>query len=302
MKRYIARQVVIARLAALALIALCFLQVPVRAQGVTGYIVLFPSVGLAPGQTLRLTLFNPGGAPVRAQAQIHHSGGVLVGLGDGSVRANAFHSFDFNRGDIPLAGEAGTGRLQLRASCYIRMAEPPKKIDRLVVTMETISISDGASNTILVSQTIHYSHTGGAGNDLLNSGLGNDIPMGIVPAQTLRVTLFNPPSSGSEVQQNPVTGRLKVLDGSGHLIAQSHELVIPPGEFRSFDFDRNALPSPGETGTDRLQVRIKPSFDFRSERHSGVLTSFEIVNNRTGKTEVLSGQQCLIFSLGGTGN
>ena len=108
MNRSIARQVLLAMLTVTALVALCFLQTQGYAQGMTGYIVIFPSVGLAPGQTLRLTLFNPDGAPVGAQAQIHHSGGILVGLGDGSVRAGAFHSFDFNRGDIPLAGEAGT--------------------------------------------------------------------------------------------------------------------------------------------------------------------------------------------------
>ncbi len=85
MKRSIARQVLIAKLAALALSAICFLQAPVRAQEMTGYTVMFPSVGLASGQSLRLTLFNPNGTPVRIQAQIHYEygtkGGVNVGVG-----------------------------------------------------------------------------------------------------------------------------------------------------------------------------------------------------------------------------
>jgi hypothetical protein len=53
MKRYIAGHVSIARLAALVLTALCVLQAPVRAQAIAEYIVIFPSVGLAPGQSSR---------------------------------------------------------------------------------------------------------------------------------------------------------------------------------------------------------------------------------------------------------
>ena len=86
MKRYIARQILIVKLAALVLGTVCFLQTEVHAQEMTGHLVMFPSVGLAPGQTLRLTLFNPTGEPVRVQAQLAHPGGIVVGLGDGSVR------------------------------------------------------------------------------------------------------------------------------------------------------------------------------------------------------------------------
>ena len=80
MKRYIARQVLMAKLAALALSALCFLQAPVRAQETT-YNVIFPSVGLAHDQILSFTLFNPNGVPVRAQAYLAFpgfTGGVTV--------------------------------------------------------------------------------------------------------------------------------------------------------------------------------------------------------------------------------
>ncbi len=300
----------ITRLAVLALSALCFLQVLVRAQGMTGVIIIFPSVGLAPDQRLRLTLFNRAGDPLRAQAQIHHSGGILVGLGDGSVRAGAFHSFDFNRSDIPLAGEDGTGRLQLRASFRIEMAQPRKKMGGLAVSMETISISDGTSNTVFVGEVLP-SRSGGSGNDTLNSGFGNDIMMGIVPGRTLRVTLFNLPSFGSETEseaQHNVRGHVKVFDGTGNLIAQSPEQVIPSGEFRSFNFNHNEILLPGEPDTNRAQVRIKPFFTFESKRLSPLqgddlllsdVISFEVIDNSTGKTVTLAGQQCLVFFLGG---
>jgi hypothetical protein len=296
MKRYIARQVLIARLAALALCAVCLLQAAALGQGLTGYVLDFPSVGLAPGESLRLTLFNPNGAPVQVQAQLRHPGGMLVGMGDGSVRfvqAGISQTFVFKRSDIPLLGEESTGRLQLRASFYITLAAPGE-IDRLAVSMETVSISDGTSNTIFVAEAIPSAQAGDGGNDVLTGGDARDILMGIIPGQTLRATLFNPrssgPEAGSEAQRHAVSGHVKVFDGSGNLIAQSPDLVIPPGEFRSFDFNREALPSPGERGTGRLQMRASlevstvdpPSTDQGASRL--IAASVELIDNSTGKT------------------
>jgi hypothetical protein len=286
MKRSIARQVLIAKLAVLALSAICFLQAPVRAQEMTGYTVMFPSVGVAPGQKLRLTLFNPNGTPVRMQAQIYYDsgfqGGIYVASGFVTNNRDEFHSFDFHRNDIPTAGEAGTGRIQLHPSVRLTFSGP---INSVVASIEIIEVRDGTSNTFFVGEIIP-SQGGGSGNDTLNSGFGNDIIMGIVPGQTLRVTLFNPPFSESGAQNEPVGGHVKVFDWSGNLIAQSPEEVIPPGKFRSFDFNRSALPLTGEPGTNRAHVRIKPFYNFGSERLSPVLASFEIIDAITGKTKV----------------
>lgn len=300
MKCFIVRQILIVKLAGLALGALCLLQTQVYAQEINRYIVMFPSVGLAKGQRLRLTLFNPNGAPVRAQAWSHHSGGMQIGLGDGSVRfvqPGISQSFDVDRGDIPLTGEEGTGRLQLRASFDVGIAAPAT-IDKLAVSMETISILDGTSNTVFFAEVIPSAP--GSGKDVLVGGESRDVLMGIVPGQTLRVTLFNPPSFESTTQQNPANGHIKVFDKRGALLAQSDEAVIPSDEFRSFDFNRDAIASPGERGTNRQQVRAKPFYEFTSKRLSRVLASFEIVDNRTGETRVLLGEQCLVFYLGGT--
>jgi hypothetical protein len=250
---------------------------------------------LAPDQSLRLTLFNPDGAPVRARARIHHSGGLLVALGDASVPAGAFHSFEFKRSDIALPGESGTSRLQLSASFHLAMAGPRQKIEKLSVSMETISISDGTSNTLFFAEKLP-SPSG------IPSGFGNAIMLGIAPGQTLRVTLSNPPSIGPKARRSPVIGRVKFFDGSGNLISESDESLIPPGEFRSFDLNRDALSLPGETGTGRLQSRGSWSLrvqDAATRRANAVAASFELMDDLTGKTEVLSGQECLVFFLGG---
>jgi hypothetical protein len=295
MKRHIARNIPFRGLAVLALCALCIPRTAVQAQGMAGYVVIFPSVGLAPDQGLRLTLFNRDGVPVRARARIHHPGGIVVGLGDGSVRAGGFHSFEFKRSDIALPGEAGTGRLQLSAS--LQIDGPRKKLDKLSVSMETISVPDGLSNTLLAGEKLP-SPSGRGGNDSIKPGLGNDIVMGIAPGQTLRITLSNPPSAGSKARRKPIVGRVKFFDESGNLISQSDESVIPPGESRSFDLDRDALSLPGETGTGRLQTRGSWSLIPR-DTSGQVMASFELMDNLTGKTVVLSGHECLVFFLGG---
>ncbi|HKQ72973.1 MAG TPA: hypothetical protein VJ810_04540 [Blastocatellia bacterium] len=310
MKRFIAGHVLIARLAMLALCALCFPQTQVSAQGLAGYIIIFPSVGVAPDQSVRLTLFNRDGAPLRAQARFHTAGGILVGLADGSVRADAFQSFDLKRGNIQLPGEERTGRIQLSASFHITMSEPGKKIGKLSVSMETISISDGTSNTVFVGEIPPSPASGaGNGNDIIISGFGNDTIMGPVPGQSFRVNLkhITPfgPEAESETRRNPVRARVKFFDGSGNPIAQSDELVIPQGEIRSADLNRDALSLPGEPGTGRLPARgtwtlIVQDASTNNAREGGrIAASFELIDNSTGKTEVLSGHECLVFYLGG---
>ncbi len=298
MKRYIARHILMAELAALALSALCFLQAPVRAQEITDT-VIFPSVGVGPDQRVSLTLFNPNGTPVRAQAHLHNAGGMQVALGDGSVRflsdsisAGAFYSFIINHSDIRLPGEEGTGRKQIRASVRLTFSEA---IGPFVASMEIISISDGTSNTILFCEVYPSAPSSGGGRDVLVGGDGRDVLMGIPHGKKLRATIFKPRSSGPDY----LPSRIKLFDARGYLIAQSDELVIPPGEFRSVEFNGDALPLQRDPGTNQARVRIKPFFNFESERLSPVLASFEIVDNSTGKTVLLTGQQCLVFYLGG---
>jgi hypothetical protein len=282
-------------MAMLALITLCFAQLPARAQHSGTHAlyqdIFIPAIGLAPGQSLRLTLFNPDGAPVRAQARLHHTGGILVGMADGSVRAGAFHWFDFHRSDISLPGEAGTGRIQLLASVRLTFSEA---IQPVLISMETHSITDGTSNTIFFSEVIPTAPGSGGGNDLLVGGGARDILMGIVPGQTLRITLFNPQAPGSDY----VPSRVILFEKNGRQIVQSPELVIPPGEFRSFDINYEALPllSGAPAGRRQIRARLEAGGDPRAP--ALLLPSAELIDS-AGKTTVLTGHQCLVFYLGG---
>jgi hypothetical protein len=300
MKRHTVRNVLIAKLAALALSALCFLQAPVRAQG-TGVIVIFPSVGVTPNQSLSLTFFNPNGTPVRAQVRSHHPGGVVVCLADGSVRAGALESFVLKYSAIPLPVDERTGRKQILASVSLTFSEANKPV---VASVETIDVRDGTSNTVFVGE-IPPSQSGGSGNDTIKSGFGNDIIMGIPPGHKLLFTIFNPRSSGSDYAPS----RVKLYAKNGNLIAQSPELVIPPGGLGSFEFNPYITIDYVEAGTNRALVRIELSSNSESgglstlPNNDVLLTdviSFEVIDNSTGKTVTLSGQQCLVFYLSGT--
>jgi hypothetical protein len=156
--------------------------------------------------------------------------------------------------------------------------------------METVSISDGRSNTVFVGE-IPPSQTGGEGIDFILDLGGSDFMTGIVPGQTLRASLFNPLSSGSEAgsdaQSKSFSGHVKVFDASGNLIAQSADQTVGPGEFRYFDFNRDALPSPGEPGTGRLQVRVVSEVRFaRLNLVRFVIdpNTYEVIDNSTGRT------------------
>jgi hypothetical protein len=231
--------------------------------------------------------------PVRARVKIHDErGAVIAQSNEATISAGQFRTYIFNRNNIPLTGEAGTGRIQVRASLASSVKLTfSEAIDPVVISIETISISDGTSNTLLVGEVIPA--RGGSGNDLLNSGFANDIMMGIGPGQRLVVTAFNTRSPGSDAQREPVSGHVKVFDGIGNLIWQSPEQVIPEGEFRSVQVDRNQIPLAGEPGTNRAQVRIKPFFTFESNRLPALqgddlllnnIISFEVVDTNKGKT------------------
>jgi hypothetical protein len=116
---------------------------------------------------------------------------------------------------------------------------------------------------------------------------------GIAPGQTLRVNLANLiEAQGRGQKPVDVFARVRVYDAQGRVIAQSAELQIPLKEFRSFNFNRDALSVPGELGTGRLQMRVsleertsEPYPFVRHARARGLLpASLEVIDNSTGMT------------------
>jgi hypothetical protein len=86
-------------------------------------------IGLAPGQLLRINVLNPHDdekgptslktVAVRVTVFDAH-GNPLAQSSEEAIEPGRFHSFDFNRTALPLAGEPGTGRVQTRAQVHYR--------------------------------------------------------------------------------------------------------------------------------------------------------------------------------------
>jgi hypothetical protein len=118
--------------------------------------------------------------------------------------------------------------------------------------------------------------------------------IGLNYGRTLRVNAVYPGDLGDPRRQS-VRARVKLYDANGALLAQSAEAAIAPGESLSFDFNRAALPAPGEPIGGRLQMLVSleasasdPFYFTQDPKASGLLaTSLELIDNSTGRTAVV---------------
>ena len=109
--------------------------------------------------------------------------------------------------------------------------------------------------------------------------------VGLARGQRLRFSAFNPSTTESSREHNePVRMQLKLYDASGVVIAASPEVVIPPGEFRFVDFNREDLPIAGEPDTQRAQVRTQVLWGVRSRERFQLPTTLELIDNQSGES------------------
>ena len=103
-------------------------------------------------------------------------------------------------------------------------------------------------------------------------------PFGLAQGQTARLTLFN---SGDTAVQDP---DYKFLNGHGVILAAfPTETIIPPGQFRYFDFD---LPNPPPGTPDlfgRVQLRVAVN-TVGNPNDKNLRASVEVFDSTTGKT------------------
>jgi len=119
------------------------------------------------------------------------------------------------------------------------------------------------------------------------------ISWGMARGQTARFTIFNPIEPvNTELTRQIILVEVMLMDARGAVIAQSDEITIPPGEFRSVDFKRDDLPVAGERAQMRAQVRYRSFYLVDRTRAIGFPpASIELIDNDTGHSTLLISQK-----------
>lgn len=115
------------------------------------------------------------------------------------------------------------------------------------------------------------------------------ISWGMVRGQSARVSVVNPNKPSEQDRLRTISVQALLFDSSGAVIAKSDEIAVPPGAFRSIDFNRDDLPVTNDPGG-RIQTRAEVRYKFFSIVDRTQLNnspSIEIVDNSTGKTAAI---------------
>jgi hypothetical protein len=298
----------IIRLGALALLVLCLFQPQVRAQEEVSFVFHTISWGMGRGQTARLTIFNTN-EPVKTELTRQVSlvevmlmdarGAVIAQSDEIAILPGAFRSVDFKRDNLPVAGERAQVRAQVRYKSFY-LVDRTRAVGFPSASIEVIDDDTGHSTLLISQKPKEIVVVGSRSPAIAPAQPLTELPvivyagralMGLTYGQTLRVNAFYP-GALADPQRQSVRARARLYDANGALVAQSAEAVIAPGEISSFDFDREDIHAPGESGGGRLQmlVRLEASatdpYSFAQDpKAAGPLaTSLELIDNSTGRT------------------
>jgi len=165
----------------------------------------------------------------------------------------------------------------------------PKSVSPIIRTVLVVSLLSLVQMPERITQVITPNIVNAQGDhiEILSYSLG----IGLVPDQTLRVTVLDPNRRQQRNEPSePARARVRLFLADGTLIRQSPEFLIPEGGFNFFDFRRADLPVPGEVLTGRVQVLAKIILFVRDVQPTGLSpVSGEIINTTTGQTQVYCG-------------
>ncbi|HKR60383.1 MAG TPA: hypothetical protein VJS64_11670 [Pyrinomonadaceae bacterium] len=133
-------------------------------------------------------------------------------------------------------------------------------------SMVNASASDGLSNTVSVAEVL----------------------IGFGHGQNLRITVQNSSEGPDQRSEHvePLRMQVRLSDQNGRVLAESAEVEIPPGEFRSVDFSRDDIPLAGEA-SGRLQVRATCNIKVREAgTRPQFKASLEVLNSAGGNDSI----------------
>ncbi|HSE32031.1 MAG TPA: hypothetical protein VLA93_10705 [Pyrinomonadaceae bacterium] len=282
-------------------------QRQVQAQPTESITFIYGSFGIAPNQTVRYTwlnrndpdplkrLFEPSRIRVRLLAG---DGSVIAQQEAAAVGAGRSQSFDFDRDQISLLGEPGTGRIQARLeptlivvfsrtgnianhSILNTFASDIEVFDNLS-GRTTVSFGGGV-NAFIVDDTPGRANFNPKAFQIISAG--KNYLVGIAPDQTLRLVIALVVGEARKPPPPDVDVGAWILDSSGRVVLQSPQVQIAPNEFHIFDFNASSLPITAERGTGRKQVRLLLVANGEPANLTDLfLPSLELVGP-TGRTE-----------------
>ena len=224
---------------------------------------VLPPVGLAFGQTLRVTFLNVGSNPLEVIPCIFDGDGAHLKMGaELTLAPGQMRSLDLSRSEI--AGRAESS-VEVHAGVHADRAD----LRHLMVAGEVVEDVTGKSSLYLPG-AINPPDPVSVGR--VTSTLG---PVGIAFGQTLRVTYLN-------VGNRPFELEPCLFDGEGAHLKTGATITLAPGQVRSLEISWSEA-SGGRTET-RVQMRGAAHLDRRNAKH--LVMAGEVVEDATGRSSL----------------
>ena len=224
---------------------------------------VLPPVGIAFGQTLKVTFLNVGSNPLEVIPCVFDGGGAHLKTGAQLTLApGQMRSLDLSRGEI---GGRSESSVEVRAGVHAKSWD----MKHLMIAGEVIEEATGKSS-LYVPGLAHPPDTFPGAR--VTSTLGT---VGITAGQTLRVTFLN-------VGSNPVEIQPCIVDGDGAHLKTGETTTLAPGQMRSFEISWSEATG-GRTET-RVQMRGAAHLSRRGAKQ--LVMSAEVVEDASGRSSL----------------
>lgn len=242
--------------------------------------VSYATIGMVPGQRMRLVAANSGGT-----ASVSMSLQYYLAHGNNSQNHVPFHETELiqvprgefrfselSRRELNTEGERGTGRAQVIVSLTI-IAPAGSHPDDFPTSLE---VTDDEEQTVQTDSKYRLILVAARRSAQL-------APISLIPGQRLSYTVFNPNDEGSQ----PVRVRAYGYDAIGRLVTKTDPVELRPGQSYTANLDSADLRVSGEDETGRLMIRVETRVELMDGSESTIKlpVSMELVDKHTGRTQ-----------------